>query len=320
MEKLRFMDEVCRIMRLNHYSLRTEEAYCGWIKRFIQYHGKRHPAQMGEPEVSAFLSYLATDRNVASSTQNQALAALLFLYSQVLNVDLPWLKEVTRAKRPVRLPFVVSREDVKRVLDTVRGPNRLVARLLYGTGMRVLEALRLRVQDIDFDYQQITVRSGKGDKDRVTVLPASLVPDLRRCLEDTRRTHEADLASGFGEVYLPHALARKYGGAGRAWTWQYVFPSERLSVDPRDGVTRRQHMSEVGVQRALRYAGRRANLEKRLTPHTLRHCFATHLLEDGYDIRTVQQLLGHSDVKTTMIYTHVMRKGASAVKSPLDRL
>lgn len=320
MERPRLMDEVRRIMRLHHYSLRTEQAYSDWIKRFIRFHGMRHPGEMGEVEVGAFLSHLASELNVSASTQNQALAALLFLYGRVMDTKLDWLADVARARRPVRLPFVISRADVKRVLVSVRGPAQLVTRLLYGTGMRVLEGLRLRVGDLDFDYQQIRVRGGKGDKDRVTVLPASLIPALRAQLEHARALHELDLAEGFGAVFLPHALARKYPNAPREWIWQYVFPADQRSEDPLDGTLRRHHVSERSIQRALRNTGARVRLEQRLTPHTLRHCFATHLLEDGYDIRTVQELLGHRDVKTTMIYTHVMRKGANAVRSPLDRL
>jgi integron integrase len=316
----RLLDQARDVMRVHHYSLRTEEAYLGWIKRFILYHDKRHPRDMGEPEVSGFLTHLATVGKVSASTQNQALAAILFLYSRVLNIELPWMKDVVRAKRPQRLPFVINRNDVAKVLAAMNGVPNLICRLLYGTGMRVLECLRLRVRDLDFDYRQIVVRSGKGGKDRMTILPDSTIDDLKQQLSHARQLHESDLQSGHGAVYLPFALSRKYRNAAREWEWQYIFPSGKLSQDPRDQIIRRQHVSDASIQRALRQAGQRIRLEKKITPHTLRHCFATHLLEDGYDIRTVQTLLGHQDVKTTMIYTHVMKKGASGVKSPLDRL
>lgn len=320
MEGPGLLQQVREIMRVQRYSYRTEEAYLGWIKRFIYFHDKRHPRLMGAREISAFLTYLAVERSVSASTQNQALSAILFLYSKVLEINISGLDNVVRARTPQRLPFVIGRDDVARVLNHTEGDHQIIVRLLYGTGLRLLECLRLRIKDIDFDYQQIMVRSGKGDKDRITVLPESLIAPLQALMVRKQALHEEDVAAGFGTVYLPDALARKYPNAPTEWQWQYVFPSDRLSVDPRSGQKRRHHIAEISIQRALRRAGQRCDLIQRLTPHTLRHCFATHLLEDGYDIRTVQALLGHKDVKTTMIYTHVMRRGAGGVKSPLDRL
>jgi len=318
--KPRLMDQVTASIRRLHYSRRTEESYRHWIRRFIFFHGKRHPLELGEAHVTAFLSHLATDRNVAASTQNQALSALLFLYKEVLGRELAWLDGLVRAKRPVRAPVVLTREEVARLLSAMHGQAGLAARLLYGTGMRLLECLRLRVKDVDFGYRQVVVRDGKGGKDRVTLLPGSLVPHLERQLERARALHAHDLARGHGEVHLPHALARKYPDAGRQWIWQYVFPSKGLSADPEDGVIRRHHIDESVVQRAMRDAVRETRIAKPAHPHTLRHSFATHLLEAGYDIRTVQELLGHSDVSTTMIYTHVLNKGGRGVHSPLDGL
>lgn len=273
---------------------------------------------MGEPEVTKFLSWLATERKVAPSTQNQALSAILFLYKHVLNIELEWLDDVVRAKRPAHVPVVLTRSEVRALISSIRGVNNLIANLLYGTGMRLTEGLRLRIQDIDFDYRQIIIRSGKGNKDRHTVLPEKLISPLQEQIEYALQIHERDIADGFGEVYLPYALARKYPNAAREPGWQYVFPSSRRSIDPRDGVTRRHHADEKNLQRAIKQAVRRIGLNKRVTTHTLRHSFATHLLESGYDIRTVQELLGHKDVKTTMIYTHVLNKGGRGVLSPLD--
>ncbi len=318
MTRSRLLDDVRRAIRVKHYSIRTEEAYLQWIKRYIFFHHKKHPADMGEAELSAFLTHLAVDKNVTASTQNQALSALLFLYKQVLGLDLPWLSDVTRAKKPSRLPVVLPKEQVIQVLDGISGTNGLISRLLYGTGMRLMEAIRLRVQDVDFEYRQIVVRSGKGGKDRVTVLPESLTEDLRRQLAHARRVHESDVREGFGCVYLPFALERKYPSACHEWRWQYVFPSISRSTDPRSGVIRRHHLDEKNVQRAVRESVKRCGVLKRVTPHTFRHCFATHLLESGTDIRTLQELLGHNDVKTTQIYTHVMKRGGNAVRSPLD--
>jgi len=314
------LETVRERLRLKHYSLRTEEAYLGWIKRFVWFHGKRHPREMGAAEVEAFLSDLAVQRNVASSTQNQALAALLFLYKEVLAIQLPWLDELVRAKRPQRLPTVLTAHETGAVLDQLEGVLGLVARLLYGTGMRLLEGLRLRVKDVDFESRQVTVRDGKGAKDRVTMLPTALLEPLRAHLAKVRALHEDDLASGFGAVWLPDALAVKYPHAPKAWGWQYVFPAGSISTDPRSGARRRHHVDEKALQRAVRGAALAAGVTKPVSPHTLRHSFATHLLESGYDIRTVQELLGHKDVATTMIYTHVLNRGGRGVVSPLDRL
>jgi integron integrase len=318
MNKPRLLEEVRNVLRVRHYSIRTEEAYIQWIKRYIFFHNKKHPAEMGEEEISAFLTHLAVNKNVTASTQNQALSALLFLYKQVLGLNLEWLEGVTRAKRPSRLPTVLPREQVKELLGGMSGTNELIARLLYGTGMRLMETIRLRVQDIDFDYRQIIVRQGKGGKDRTTVLPDSLIEPLQLQLAHAKRIHELDLNEGFGCVYLPFALARKYPNACKEWKWQYVFPSINRSVDPRDKTVRRHHLDEKNIQRAVRKAAHLLGIQKRVTPHTLRHCFATHLLENGTDIRTLQELLGHNDVKTTQIYTHVMKRGGNAVRSPLD--
>jgi integron integrase len=318
MSQPRLLDRVRAEIRVRHYSLRTEESYIQWIKRYIFYHHKRHPAEMGAREISDFLSWLATGRNVAASTQNQALSALLFLYKNVLAVDLPWMDDIVRAKRPKRLPVVLAKHEVKAVLATMKGPPGLVAWLMYGTGLRLMEALRLRVQDIDFKRKQIMVRGGKGDKDRVTVLPQRLALPLQQQIDKALALHRQDLHEGYGEVYLPFALARKYPNAGYEPAWQYVFASGNRCRDPRDGTVRRHHLHEKTIQRAIKNAARKTGLMKRVTSHTLRHCFATHMLENGYDIRTVQELLGHKDVRTTQIYTHVMSKGANAVRSPLD--
>jgi integron integrase len=281
-------------------------------------HGKRHPADMGAPEIEHFLTHLAVERKVSASTQNQAMSALLFLYRQVLGVELPWLDNIVRARQPSRLPVVLSEQETQTLLAHLGGEVGLVARLLYGSGLRVMEALRLRVKDVDFAYSQIVVRDGKGAKDRVTVLPAAIEQALRRQLEIVLEKHRVATARGYAGVVLPDALARKYPNAALEWRWQYVFPAERPSRDPRQGTLRRHHLHESTVQRAIREAARHARILKPVGPHTLRHCFATHLLERGYDIRTVQELLGHSDIRTTQIYTHVMRKGAGAVRSPLD--
>ncbi|EIL89190.1 integron integrase [Rhodanobacter spathiphylli] len=315
----RLMDEVRRVLRLKHYSIRTEGVYVGWIRRFILANGKRHPRDMGEAEVEGFLSALAVQGKVAAATQNQALAALLFLYKQVLNIELPWMEGVVRAKRPQRVPVVLSRDEVTRVLARMDGRPWLLASLLYGTGMRLMEVLRLRIKDVDFARNEITVRDGKGGKDRHTMLPRSLAEPLLREMERARLLHEADLASGFGAVWLPHALARKYPGAPREIGWQYVFPAAERSIDPMDGVERRHHFGDAVLSRALKAACRAVGIAKPVSAHTLRHSFATHLLESGYDIRTVQELLGHKDVATTQIYTHVLNRGGHGVLSPLDR-
>jgi integron integrase len=297
---------------------RTEKAYVGWIRRFVLANDRRHPRLLGGPEVEAFLTRLAVDGGVAASTQNQALAALLFLYREVLGVELPWMDGIARARRPQRLPVVLSRDEVTAVLAELDGVCWLGASLLYGSGLRLLECLRLRVQDIDFARAEITVRAGKGDKDRRTMLPRRLHEPLRAQLAAARHVHERDLAAGHGAVALPAALARKYAGAAREWHWQYVFPASQRHVDRDDGVVRRHHLHETVLQRAMRQAVLRARVDRRATCHTLRHSFATHLLEAGYDIRTVQELLGHADVATTQIYTHVLNRGPGAVRSPLD--
>ena len=317
----RLLDQVRDCLRARHYSLRTEETYLHWIKRFIRFHGKRHPRELGAPELAAFLSHLANALNVAASTQNLALASVLFLYRDVLEVDLPWLKDVTRAKKPQRLPTVLTVPEVTALLSKLDDDEAgLIVRLLYGTGMRIMEALRLRVQDVEPGRCQLTVRHGKGGKDRVTVLPAQLVAPLQAQLAQRRSVFERDLAAGKASVWLPEALARKYPGASVEWGWQYVFADDHHSMDPRSGAMRRHHFSEQKVQRAVRNASRRTGIAKHVTPHVLRHSFATHLLESGYDIRTVQELLGHSEVATSMIYTHVLNRGGRGVVSPLDRL
>lgn len=315
----RLLDQVRDRIRLKHYSIRTEDTYVEWIRRFILFHGKRHPREMGAGEVEGFLTHLAVHGRVSASTQNQAKSALLFLYKEVLGEELPWLDNIETAKRPERLPVVLTVEEVRAVLGGVEGTGGLILSLLYGTGMRILECLRLRVKDVSFIKREIVVREGKGFKDRVTMLPASLVAPMEAHLKRVERLHVSDLAQGYGEVYLPYALERKYPRAAREWAWQYVFPSIKRSIDPRSGAIRRHHAHEQNIQRIMRRAARAAGINKPATPHTLRHSFATHLLESGYDIRTVQELLGHADVSTTMIYTHVLNRGGRAVLSPLDR-
>jgi integron integrase len=307
-------------IRSRHYSRRTEKAYWFWIRYFILHNNKRHPAEMGAAEVTAFLSWLATERNVAAATQNQALAALLFLYKVVLERDLPWFDDLVRAKRPVRLPVVLSAAEVRKLLEQLDGVTWMMASLLYGAGLRLQECLMLRVKDVDFAYRQVLVRDGKGGKDRVTMLPEGVVQPLQAHLGKVRTLHRLDLAEGYGEVWLPHALSRKYPRAGYEWGWQFLFPSKFRSADPESGVIRRHHVYPDTMSRAVKRAKRAARIVKPVSCHTLRHSFATHLLEAGYDIRTVQELLGHSDVSTTMIYTHVLNKGGHGVKSPLDRL
>lgn len=316
----KLLDQVRAKIRLKHYSIRTEQAYTDWIKRYILHFGKRHPRDMGASEVAQFLTYLAVQGKVSASTQNQAKAALLFLYKEVLVVELPWLDSVEQAKAPKRLPVVLNRDEIQAILSRLTGTHHLIASLLYGTGMRIMECLRLRVQDVDFKRREILIRDGKGAKDRVTMLPALLVPALQGHVGKTKALHDADLAQGFGAVYLPYALERKYPNAAREWIWQYLFPAAKLSTDPRSGEVRRHHIQEQTIQRAVKQAARDANLTKAATPHTFRHSFATHLLEGGYDIRTVQELLGHADVSTTMIYTHVLNKGGKGVTSPLDQV
>ena len=316
----RLLDQLRARCRVKHYSLRTERAYLYWSRRFILANSKRHPRELGALEVEAFLSHLATHDNVAASTQNQALSALLFLYRQVLRIDLPWMESVVRAKRPQRIPVVLSREEVTRLLALLEGPTWLMAALLYGTGMRLMECMRLRVKDVDFDRNEICVRNGKGGKDRRVPLPRTLREPLAARLERVRILHALDVVAGRGRVWLPHALARKYPNAPVELGWQYLFPAAQLSTDPRSGEVRRHHVDESTLQRAVKTARVRAGIDKPASCHTLRHSFATHLLESGHDIRTVQELLGHKDVATTQIYTHVLGRGAGGVLSPLDRM
>lgn len=316
----RLLDRVRAAIRARHYSPRTEKAYVGWVRRYVFLHGRRAPDDLGAAEVTQFLSHLATQGKVSASTQNQAFCALVFLYREVLGRELDGLDEVVRAKRPVRLPLVLSRQEVEAVLSHTQGTPGLMASLMYGSGLRLLECCRLRVKDVDFARGEITVRDGKGRKDRVTLLPVRLARPLREHLERVRRQHESDLADGAGSVALPEALARKYANADRQWGWQWVFPATRLHETPSPGLLRRHHLHETVVQREFAIAVRAAGLTKPATCHSLRHSFATHLLEDGYDIRTIQELLGHSDVSTTMIYTHVLNRGGRGVRSPLDVL
>ena len=315
----RLLEQVRGRMRLKHYSLRTEQAYLYWIRRYIRAWLPRHPRELDGAAVEAFLTRLATRDHVAASTQNQALSALLFLYRDVLGVDLPWMENIVRARRPQRLPVVLSRVQVASLLQELAGREALMAGLLYGSGLRLMECVRLRVKDVGLERNELVVRDGKGGKDRMTVLPGALKEALARQLAEVRLLHARDLACGHGRVYLPHALARKYPSAAAELAWQYVFPATRLSEDPRDGVRRRHHVDEKVLQKAVRRAALECGFDRPATPHTLRHCFATHLLESGADIRTVQELLGHKDVATTQIYTHVLNRGALGVLSPLDR-
>lgn len=314
----RLLDRVREAIRTRHYSIRTEEAYVGWIKRFIIFHGTRHPSELGVPEISAFLTDLAVRQQVSASTQNQALAAIQFLYSHVLGIPLDDALDPVRAKKPDRIPTVMSPEEVRRVIDALHGVHQLMAKILYGSGLRLMECMRLRVKDLDFAQQQIIVREGKGAKDRVTPMPRQLLEPLQDHLRHVKLIHERDLREGYGDVYLPFALDRKYPNAGREWLWQYVFPAQQRSTDPRTGIVRRHHADESGLQKAVKQAARLAAIEKRISCHTFHHSFATHLLEAGYDIRTVQELLGYQDLSTTMLYTHVLNRGARGVRSPLD--
>ncbi|MDE2157202.1 MAG: integron integrase [Xanthomonadaceae bacterium] len=315
----KLLDQVRERMRRLGMAKRSEEAYVGWVRRFILSNGKRHPADMGASEIERFLTSLAVRGQVAASTQNQALSALLFLYRQVLGVELPWLDGIERAKRPQRLPVVLSKAEVTALLGELTGTHWLMGSLLYGTGMRLMECVRLRVKDVDFERGEIAIRQGKGAKDRRTMLPRVLCEPLHAQMAEASRIHQRDLAAGFGCVWLPDALARKYPGASREWGWQYVFPASTRSTDPRDGSERRHHVDESSLQRAIKSARQRARIVKPATCHTLRHSFATHLLEAGQDIRTIQELLGHKDVATTQIYTHVLNRGGRGVLSPLDR-
>jgi integron integrase len=319
--KVKLLDQVREVIRVKHYSLRTENTYVDWIKRFILFHGKRHPGTLGAEEVRAFLSHLATQRNVAASTQNQAFSALLFLYREVLKQDLPWINDIERAKRPAKVPVVFTPQETKAVLGKMQGTAQLMAQLLYGCGLRLTECTRLRVKDVDFGYLHIVIRDAKGGRDRVTMLPVTLVEALRRQIEKRRILHEEDLEAGFGCVFLPGAIARKYLNASRELAWQYIFPTSRNCKDPRgseENARGRHHIDESFLQRAVKTAIRAAGIRKPGSCHTFRHSFATHLLENGYDIRTVQELLGHKDVSTTMIYTHVLNRPGIGVRSPLD--
>ncbi|MDT8317232.1 MAG: integron integrase [bacterium] len=316
----KLLDKVRDKIRVKHYSIRTEEAYTYWIKKFIFFHNKRHPSEMGEPEIESFLTHLAVTENVSPSTQNQALNALVFLYRHVLNKVLNNTINAVRSNKPRKMPTVLTREEVMALLNTMSGTNQLMARLIYSSGLRLMECVRLRIKDLDLGYSQITVRDAKGGKDRRTMLSERLKGDLESQMERVRILHEKDLADGVGSVYLPFALRKKFPNASKEPEWQYLFPSVSLSKDPRTGETRRHHVHENNIQKAVKKASSIARINKRVTVHTLRHSFATHLLEDGYDIRNIQELLGHKDVSTTMIYTHVLNKGGRGVKSPFDNM
>jgi integron integrase len=318
--KPRLFDEVREVARLRHLSLRTEQSYVQWIRRYIFFHNKRHPRDMAEAEIRAFISHLAVAGNVTASTQTVALSALLFLYRDVLKKDLPYVSNIERARKSRRVPVVFTRAETKRILENLEGTHWLIASLLYGSGLRLMECLRLRVKDIDFSMNQITVRDGKGEQDRITMLPARVKRRLIGHLQKVKILHEEDISAGFGEVYLPYALARKYPNAPKLWAWQWVFPSTHRSLDPRANIERRHHVADSTMQTAMKKAMRNARIYKHGSCHTLRHSFATHLLEKGYDIRTVQELLGHKDVKTTMIYTHVLNRGGRGVLSPIDEV
>jgi integron integrase len=313
----KLLDQVRDALRLKQYAYRTEETYILWIRQYILFHNKRHPAEMGRPEVEAFLTHLAVDKKVAASTQNQALSAILFLYRYILKIELTDINAV-RARQSRNLPTVLTPQEVRTIIAQMDGTYRLIIQLLYGTGMRMSEALSLRTKDLDFSQQQIIVRNGKGMKDRVTMLPSTLIPDLESHLQKAKTLHQQDLDQGYGSVGLPYALSRKYPNADRQWIWQWVFPSSRRIQNPDTEVWQRYHLHETGLQKSLKQATRRAKITKRIGCHTFRHSFATHLLQNGYDIRTVQELLGHKDVKTTMIYTHVLNRGDRGVISPLD--
>lgn len=314
----KLLDNVRNVMRVRHYSYETEKIYVYWIKQYIFFHKITHPAEMGAAEVEAFLTHLAVGKNVAASTQNQALAALLFLYKEVLKVDLSWLDSFTAAKKSSRVPVVLTKEEVKSIINQLTGTNWLIANLLYGSGLRLIEALRLRVKDLDFGFKQIVVRDGKGGKDRFTVLPTTLIEPLQKQLRAAQKLHELDLRGGLGSVEMPFALAAKYPNAKTEWAWQYVFPSKSLSINPRSNSKGRHHVSPSSLQKPFKECVRKSRIPKNASPHTLRHSFATHLLQDGYDIRTIQDLLGHKEISTTMIYTHVLQNNRLGVRSPAD--
>ena len=318
--KPRLLDQVRETIRTKHYSIRTEQSYVQWIRRYILFHNKRHPKDMGTHEVNQFLTHLAVKDRVAASTQTQALCAIVFLYRYVLNAELGSLDGLIRAKKKKNLPVVFTREEAGKVLKKMTGTQLLMANLLYGSGLRLMECIRLRVKDVDFGYNQIVVRDGKGKKDRITMLPETIVHYLKEHLKKVKNQHKEDLARGYGSVYLPDALERKYRGADKSWVWQYVFPSSKISVDPRSGIKRRHHVNQQHLQRAVKSAVQKSKIYKTASCHTFRHSFATHLIEDGYDIRTVQELLGHKDVSTTMVYTHVLSRGGQGVRSPVDTI
>ncbi len=318
-QEKRLLDQYRDALRIKHYSPRTEGTYVQWVRNYILFHNKRHPKEMGIPEIGQYLTHLATNQQVAASTQNQAFSAILFLYRHILNIQLDELQLAElRPQRAKTVPIVLSKDEVKRLIANLSGTNKLIAQVMYGGGLRVMECMRLRVKDIDFENHQVIVRDGKGENDRFTILPDSLISPLQLHLRYVKSLHEKDLADGHGSVYLPNALERKYKNADKDWIWQYLFPAAEISTDKRTGIIRRHHIHETIIQRSIKEAARRAGINKHVTPHTLRHSFATHLLQNGYDIRTIQELLGHKDVKTTMIYTHVLQRGGLAVKSPLD--
>ena len=317
---MKLLDQLRNEIRFRKYSIRTEKSYADWVKRFIFFHQKKHPKDMGEIEIKAYLNWLANNRNVAASTQNQALCSLLFLYRYVLNKEVTWVNEIAWAKKPKKLPVVFTRGEAKSILTLLSGDSQLISYVIYGSGLRVNECISLRIQDIDFGYKQIIVRNAKGEKERTTVLPESSIVDLQKQIAKVEIIHKNDLCDGYGSVYLPYALKRKYKNAEKEFIWQYLFPSKILSVDPRSGTKQRHHIHVSCPQKAVRKAVLQTRLRKRGTCHSFRHSFATHLLEDGYDIRTIQELLGHEDVSTTMIYTHVLQSGAKAVLSPVDKM
>ncbi len=314
----KLLEQVSDFIRIKHYSYKTEKSYINWIKRYILFHDKRHPKEMGSAEIEAFLTHLAVEENVAASTQNQALNAILFLYREVIKQELDLQVNAVRAKRSRYIPTVLTKEEVLAIINNLSGVYQLVVKLLYGTGLRQTECLQLRIKDLDFSQKQVIVRDGKGMESRVTMLPTSLIEELQFNLQIVKRLHQQDLEKGYGSVCLPFALERKYKNADREWIWQFVFPSNRISQDLRNGIILRHHLHESGLQKAVKQAVKMAGVAKRVSCHTFRHSFATHLLQDGYDIRTVQELLGHKDIKTTMIYTHVLNRGGRGVRSPLD--